>query len=90
MKKPKFDRAGSDLLAWLETQFNTKGVEPMVYELCEIADRLAAVRGEIRRAGVSVSGGRNILLDQEVKIVAAFARYWRLLGLAESDKAKVS
>jgi glycosyltransferase involved in cell wall biosynthesis len=23
-------------------------------------------------------------------LVAAFARYWRLLGLAESDKAKVS
>ena len=90
MKKPKFDRAGAEMLAWLESQFDTKGAEPMVYELCEITDRLAAIRAEIRRAGVSVSGGRNVLLDQEVKLVAAYARYWRILGLAESDKAKVA
>lgn len=82
---------GERLLAWLRAEI--AGVDdamPLVVELCRTADQLELVRGKISAQGVSVSGPRgramaNPLLATEVKLVAAYDKLWRSLGLADSQ-----
>jgi hypothetical protein len=79
--------AGRKLKAWIEGQFSTDGVEPMVEHVCELADLQAALKADIQKRGVVLSdGSRNPSTDATLKASAAFARAWRILGLADAEK----
>ena len=72
--------AGTALWIWLTGNFATAGCEPMCAELCCLADRLAALRQSIAE-----HPNDQRLVNSEMKASAAFARCWRLLGLADAD-----
>ena len=72
--------AGRKLFEWGEKNFNSGGVEPLFLQLCQLEDRLAAVRCELKK-GVD---GR--LIGAETKLVAQYGRLWKLLGLSDDPK----
>lgn len=77
--------AGRRLRQWLDEQCETEGAEPLVTELCKIADRLAEVRAQIAKDGVAPAGKKNPLLDIEIKLSGMFTKTWRTLGLADKE-----
>jgi hypothetical protein len=86
LKKP-----GRHLWRWVTTNFHTTGVEPLLSELCHVADRLSEVRGVLAQEGVlpaSGKGKQHALVNAEVKLSGQFMRLWRTVGLA--DETKVS
>jgi len=83
MTKRKFARAGTELMAWISGQFDTRGTEPMVAHLCQLADLMAALQSDIdKRTVILPDGARNPSIDALLKASAAFSRSWRILGLA--------
>jgi hypothetical protein len=85
MNKPPttFAIEGRQLWHWAAERYDIEGTQPLLGELCQIADRLAAVRTKFRRG---TPDGR--LISAEVKLIAQFTRAWKLLGLADSDAVK--
>jgi hypothetical protein len=76
--------AGKKLWKWIDENFETAGVEPLAFELCALADRLAAIRKELRTSPkIDVR-----LINAEMKVAAAYARAWKILGLSADDKPK--
>lgn len=85
--KSKFGPAGNELHQWITAQFNTEGVGPMVDHVCDLADLLDRLKGDIAKRGIVLGdGGRNPSVDASLKASAAFARAWRILGLADTEK----
>jgi hypothetical protein len=79
-KPPRtLQKPGRNLWKWTISQFEVTGTEPLLTELCELRDRLEAVRVELR-AKLDPR-----LISAEVKLVAQFTRCWKLLGLADVD-----
>lgn len=63
------------------------GCELILRQLCEVEDRLEAVRAVLRKEGVTAGGGgkltgRHPLLDVEAKLLASWANLWKVSGLA--------
>lgn len=75
---------GRKLWRWTADQFDVAGVEPLVAELCHLADRLNEVRAAIKAS--PKFDGR--LVNAEVKLEGQFTRCWSLLGLADSTEEK--
>lgn len=86
MTKPptELKAEGKRLWKWLSDSFTMEGVEPMAAELCQLADRLAAIRAELDTAPKLDTR----LVTLEMKISAAYTRIWKALGLAADDAAK--
>jgi hypothetical protein len=83
MPRPKtLQTEGRKLWNWTVRRFNTEGLEPLLGELCQLADRLGAVRSELHKTL------DPRLIAAEVKLIAQYTRAWKLLGLADSDVAK--
>ena len=79
---------GRRLFAWLDEIADIAAAEPLVVELCRIADRLGEVRAKLSSQGVTVTGARgrpakNPLCDVELKLSGQYAKLWRALGLAD-------
>ena len=56
----------------------------MVDHVCDLADLLDTLKIDIAERGVVLANGdRNSSVDASLKASAAFARSWRILGLAE-------
>lgn len=92
MAKPKTPSGlgpdGRKLWAWIAAEFSVDGTEPLVTEICRVADRLAEVRKAIGEQGVGgADGKRNPLLDSEMKLSGQFGKLWRTLGLADQSPA---
>jgi hypothetical protein len=79
------DGEGRRLWTWLHAQ--CEGIEenePLVIELCRIADRLEQVRAKIKSQGLWITGSKkNSLLDVEIKFSSQYNRLWRQLGLSD-------
>jgi hypothetical protein len=75
-----FGTEGRRLWHWMSVNFSMAGAEPMCEELCRLCDRLASVRKEIAKAPDDMR-----LVSAEMKATAAFARAWKMLGLADAD-----
>lgn len=85
--KSKFGPAGTALHSWLIERFDLDGCEPMVDHVCDLADTLAELKADTRKRGVVLrDGSRNPSVDAGLKASAAFARAWRILGLADAEK----
>jgi hypothetical protein len=83
-KAPKpLGTEGQRLWNELQKSFDLDGCEPLLTELCRVADRLAEIRAEIARAGVANAGR---LLDVEAKLSGQFRMLWRSLGLTDAEK----
>jgi len=90
MIKPQFGRAGTELKRWISGQFETEGTLPMVHHVCDLADLLETLKSDILKRGVVLKdGGRNPSVDASLKASAAFARGWRILGLADVVKEPI-
>jgi hypothetical protein len=74
--------AGKQLFEWVEKYFEIDSVRPVVNEMCELADRLADVRVELKKSPDAR------LINAEVKLSAAFARCWKLAGFGDNDVPK--
>jgi len=87
MIKAKFGRAGTELKSWICRQFDTTGAEPMVNHVCDLQDLLETLKSDVAKRGVVLRDGqRNSSVDAALKASAAFARAWRILGLADVAK----
>ena len=72
--------AGRRLWSWLSQNFDTAGCEPLVVEICRLQDRLASIRQAIAKDPNDLK-----LVSLEMGATAAFARCWKMLGLADVD-----
>ena len=63
--------------------YDVRGNEPVLHELCRTADRLAEIRDRMRTAKDTTEFLR--LANAESKTAGTFARCWRLLGLQQAD-----
>lgn len=67
------------------------GSELVLAQLCEVQDRLDAVRKTLKREGLTSTGGagkltrKHPLCDVECKLLASFGALWKLAGLAADD-----
>jgi len=87
IKAPKFGRAGTELHSWICRQFDIGGTEPLVDHLCDLQDLMETLKADIsKRGAVLQDGRRNPSVDASLKASAAFARAWRILGLADVAK----
>lgn len=100
MKPPKdLKKDGKKLWNWINEQFDgqIEDAQPLVEELCRLADRLAGLRAEIAKQGhwlpgkttakgIQLPGSKNPAIDQELKCSAAFNQTWKLLGLADKPE----
>jgi hypothetical protein len=75
---------GRHLWRWVSARYVTDGCEPLLNEICEVTDRLCRVRESLR--GTDKPDTR--LLAAEVKLLAQYARLWKLLGLADEQRAE--
>lgn len=84
-KAPKHLEAdGRKLWRWADMHFEIGGVEPLLGELCAIADRLAAIRVALFAAAAPDTR----LIAAETKLLSQYRNIWRLLGLADSTEPK--
>jgi hypothetical protein len=85
---PTLGRAARRLRAWLRRHFGDQieSCRPMVEELLSIVDRLERLRAELDAGGLTPAE-RARLVRIEMQASGAFARCWRLLGLAEDAPA---
>ena len=87
VSRSKFGPAGADLHRWLDARFDMEGAQPMVDHVCDLADVIEELKADVKKRGVVLKeGGRNPSVDASLKASAAFARAWRLLGLADAEK----
>lgn len=63
--------------------YDTRGNEAVLHELCRTADRLAEIRNRITTAKDTTEFLK--LTNAESKTAGTFARCWRLLGLQQAD-----
>jgi hypothetical protein len=70
---------GAKLRAWIESNFQTQGCEPLVETLCHLSDRLAAVRAQLQRKV------DTRLINAEVKLISQFNMTYRLAGFADPE-----
>jgi phage terminase small subunit len=67
------------------------GCEDLLRQLCLVSDRLAEIRGTLKRDGLVITEGkrqrRHPLVDAEQKAVSLYARLWRQVGLSDPDPA---
>jgi hypothetical protein len=81
-RSPQLGYEGTQLFLWCQDHFDDcESVEPLLIELCQLADRLAEIRRELAK------GLDARLLSAEVKFANQYARAWKLLGLADPPKA---
>jgi P27 family predicted phage terminase small subunit len=84
--------AGRQLWRRISSEFEVRGTEDLLQELCRLADRLAEVRSVLKAEGLVVGVGdkqrRHPLADLEPKLSAQYQKVWRLLGLADSDQPR--
>lgn len=65
------------------------GCEPLLAELCKIADRLHQVREQIAEDGlVDEDGKKHTLADLETRLVGQYLASWKMLGLADSGEPR--
>jgi hypothetical protein len=76
----KLGKDGQRLWKDVSGRFDVTGCEPLLTELCTVADRLAQVRAAIAVEGVTA---KNRLLGVELRLVDQFTKVWRTLGLAD-------
>jgi hypothetical protein len=86
--RPRLGPAARRLRAWLRRQFGDQieSCRPMVEELLSIVDRLERLRAELDAGGLTPAE-RARLVRIEIQASGAFARCWRLLGLADDAPA---
>jgi len=86
--RPRLGPAGRRLRAWLRRHFGDQieSCRPMVEELLSIVDRLERLRAELDAGGLTPAE-RARLVRIEMQASGAFARCWRLLGLADDAPA---
>jgi hypothetical protein len=83
-KPPKTLQAeGIALWKWMAERFEISGLEPLLEQLCQTQDRLAAVRAQSRKGPPD---GR--LVNSETKLLSQYVRIWKLLGLSDDDAKK--
>jgi hypothetical protein len=73
---------GQKLFDWAQQNFEAQGVEPLLHELCVLADRLSEIRQALKK------GLDGRLVNAEVKVCSQFTKTWKLLGLADPPKAR--
>jgi len=82
-KAPKtLGEAGRKLWKWAVSRYEIDDSTPLLSELCEICDRLASVRVQLRSANPD---GR--LINSEVKLLSQYSRIWKLLGFCDNENA---
>lgn len=74
---------GRALWKWTTSHFEVAGCEPLLTELCSIADRLAEIRSAMKGTKLDTR-----LVNAEVKLMGQFQRAWKLLGLADSEQPR--
>jgi hypothetical protein len=74
---------GRKLWAWAVARYEIAGCEPLLHQLCNLSDRLAAVREELKKGAVDCR-----LINAETKLVAQFQGCWRLAGFADDAAGK--
>jgi hypothetical protein len=72
---------GQKLWDWAQQNFESARTEPLLMELCRLADRLSEIRRELKK------GLDGRLVNAEVKVCSQFTKTWKLLGLADPPKA---
>jgi len=84
MKKPTLGTAGRKLWQEISKDSDIEGAEPLLTELCVVADRLAEIRTILKRDGlVTAKGRKHPLCDMEARLSGHYATLWKLLGLAD-------
>jgi len=82
-------KAGHKLWHHVASNYDLMGNEPVLEELCRVADRLAEVRSRIAEDGlVDGNGRKHALADLEPKLSGQFRMLWRLLGLSDDEEPK--
>jgi hypothetical protein len=77
---PRKDTAGDELFTWCDTNYDLTGAEPVVKEMCELADRLEQVRNKLKETPDPK------LIGAEVKLSASFMRCWKAAGFGDANK----
>ena len=87
IKSREFSDAGRRLWRWVARNYATSGCEPLVREICILADRLTQIREALAAPDLK-SADRGRLINAEIKVVGQYTRMWRLLGLADPEVKK--
>lgn len=93
MKPPKdLGTAGKALWRWCVQQGDVSGTEPLLGELCRLADRLTELRALLAKDGAIIREAGRIrkhpASDLEPKISGQFQKVWKLIGLADPPPAE--
>ena len=82
--------AGRALWMRLRKEFEIpREAEPLLAELCRIADSLAETRRILKADGMLVEGRKHALADLEPKLSGQFRNLWKLLGLADPQEPRI-
>ena len=89
-KDLKPEGEGIRLWQWLHAECeNIAECEPLVIEICRIADRLEQVRSKIAAGGLWITGSKKSpMLDVEIKLSSQFNKLWKQLGLSDKPQAE--
>ena len=75
---------GKALWHWAAEHYEITGVEPLLFRLCSLQDRLAGVAAELAKADKSDPR----LISCEVKLTTQFISAWKSLGMADAPEER--
>ena len=79
------EASGRELWDSLTCDYSVVGLEHPLAECCRLQDRLQTIRARMASANPADFGR---LVNAETKVIAAQARYWRILGLDKAPTPK--